>query len=567
MVKLCNRCGEQRAALRRPKTFEQLCKQCFYTAFEEEIHETIVANRLFRPGERVAVAASGGKDSTVLAHVLTTLNTRYSYGLDLFLLSIDEGISGYRDDSLETVKRNEAQYGIPLHVFSYKDLYGWTMDEIVAEVGTKSNCTFCGVFRRQALDRGAALLNADKVATGHNADDVAETVLLNIIRGDVPRLGRCANIITGEEGPLPRVKPFKYTYEKEIVMYAYFKKLDYFSTECVYAPFAARGAAREFVKDLEAVRPRAIIDLIRSAEQFRVPGVSTLQQTFSGSRTAQQQQQAQQPGSCERCGYLSSQAVCKACQLLEGLNSGLPRLGVGRTRPQRRPASSNGRANSLGGDIKNGTTANGGASLGGGGSSRSRMTRVQGIGQAAGPGSAVVGAAPQAAGGAVEPCCNGGSCRAGSPATGRGCCSTAGTPRGVASTTGGSTHCHSMLSFAAPSEPAWQQQAQQRGKDVQTSRAGLDPGGQPACTAAASAAPQLRSSPGDATRGPPAAVSNVVPGGCSGDCSCLGEQQGDVSASPADEPPDIEDSGGDGDVFAYVKSKTAITAHPSARAS
>jgi hypothetical protein len=39
-----------------------------------------------------------------------------SYGLDLFLLSIDEGISGYRDDSLETVKRNEETYGIPLKV-------------------------------------------------------------------------------------------------------------------------------------------------------------------------------------------------------------------------------------------------------------------------------------------------------------------------------------------------------------------------------------------------------------------------------------------------------------------
>ena len=38
---------------------------------------------------------------------------------------------------------------IPLHVYSYKDLYGWTMDEIVREIGTKSNCTFCGVFRRQ----------------------------------------------------------------------------------------------------------------------------------------------------------------------------------------------------------------------------------------------------------------------------------------------------------------------------------------------------------------------------------------------------------------------------------
>ena len=79
------------------------------------------------------------------------------------------------------------QYKIPLTVVSYKELYGWTMDEIVREVGTKNNCTFCGVFRRQALDRGATLKAAEKIVTGHNADDIAETVLLNILRGDLPR--------------------------------------------------------------------------------------------------------------------------------------------------------------------------------------------------------------------------------------------------------------------------------------------------------------------------------------------------------------------------------------------
>jgi cytoplasmic tRNA 2-thiolation protein 1 len=40
-------------------------------------------------------------DSTVLAYVMKTLNERYQYGLELFLLSIDKGITGYRDDSLE----------------------------------------------------------------------------------------------------------------------------------------------------------------------------------------------------------------------------------------------------------------------------------------------------------------------------------------------------------------------------------------------------------------------------------------------------------------------------------
>lgn len=112
-------------------------------------------------------------------------------------------------------------------------------------------------------------LKAVSVFSGHNADDIAETVLLNLVRGDLPRLGRCAGITTGEESALPRVKPFKFAYEKDIVMYAYFKKLDYFSTECIYAPYATRGFAREFIKDLE-VSLLALLKLKAASRQHAV---------------------------------------------------------------------------------------------------------------------------------------------------------------------------------------------------------------------------------------------------------------------------------------------------------
>ena len=61
------------------------------------------------------------------------------------------------------MKRNEQQYQIPLEVVSYKQLYGWTMDEIVREIGKRNNCTFCGVFRRQALDRGAHMVQVSAI--------------------------------------------------------------------------------------------------------------------------------------------------------------------------------------------------------------------------------------------------------------------------------------------------------------------------------------------------------------------------------------------------------------------
>ncbi|CAH1969218.1 unnamed protein product [Acanthoscelides obtectus] len=307
-------CGRN-AVLKRPKTGDALCKECFFEAFESEIHFTITRAKLFKPNSTVAIAASGGKDSTVLAYVMKMLNEKYNYKLKLFLLSIDEGITGYRDDSLNTVKQNRDDYEMPLKILSYKDLYGWTMDEIVAEIGRKNNCTFCGVFRRQALDRGAHLLKVDCLATGHNADDIAETVLMNILRGDVARLNRCTSIVTDNGDGIPRVKPLKYTYEKEIVMYAYFKKLVYFSTECVFAPNAYRGHARMLLKDMEKIDPSVIMKIIQSGETLKVKSTAKLPTLMN----------------CTRCGYISSQETCKACVLLEGLNKGLPKLGIGKS--------------------------------------------------------------------------------------------------------------------------------------------------------------------------------------------------------------------------------------------
>jgi len=310
----CSLCSKNKAVLKRPKTGQQICRDCFFYVFETEVHHTITTAKLFKSGDRVAIGASGGKDSTVLAYVLKTLNERYQYGLDLFLLSIDEGITGYRDDSLKTVERNQKQYDMPLKILSYDELYGWTMDRVVSQVGRKNNCTFCGVFRRQALDRGAAMLNVDHIVTGHNADDIAETVLMNIMRGDIARLGRCTSICTQGEDTIKRSKPFKYAYEKEIVMYAYFKKLDYFSTECIYSPDAYRGHARTFLKDLEAARPSAIIDIIHSGEAFEV------KEEVKATQKAQQK--------CKRCGYMSSNELCKACTLLEGLERGIADAGL-----------------------------------------------------------------------------------------------------------------------------------------------------------------------------------------------------------------------------------------------
>lgn len=383
---VCIRCQKNRAVVKRPKNHHKVCRECFLAVFEDEIHHTITSSKLFYPGERVAIGASGGKDSTVLASVLKTLNERHNYQLDLVLLSVDEGITGYRDDSLETVKRNAVQYEMPLKIVGYDKLYGWTMDQVVETIGKKGNCTYCGVFRRQALDRGAKLLDTRHVVTGHNADDVAETVLMNLLRADVSRLSRSTSIMTGDSSSdVRRSKPLKYAYEKEIVLYAHHKKLDYFSTECIYSPEAFRGTARSLIKNLEKVRPSAILDIVRSGEDMAqlTPGnaqtacacdddgiggcgsangksvgnemtqmdtalnnsqTGSLETDMTHSKSAENDvvklpirdkrvhaasvKPRQTLGQCVRCGYMSSQTICHACMLLETLNKNRPDITI-----------------------------------------------------------------------------------------------------------------------------------------------------------------------------------------------------------------------------------------------
>lgn len=167
----CASCHKARAALRRPRSGQALCGTCFCAAFEAEVLHTVVAGRLLPPGAVVAVGASGGKDSTVLAHVLRELAPRLRISLQL--VAVDEGIGGYRDAALAAVRRQAARWELPLTVVAYEDLFGgWTMDAVARSTAgsgrSRSCCTFCGVLRRRALEEGARLVGATHVVTGEH---------------------------------------------------------------------------------------------------------------------------------------------------------------------------------------------------------------------------------------------------------------------------------------------------------------------------------------------------------------------------------------------------------------
>ena len=127
-------------------------------------------------------------------------------------------------------------------------------------------------------------------------------------------------------------------------MYAHYKKLDYFSTECSYAPEAFRGTARELLKSLEAIRPSCIMDIIYSGEHLALAPKkkkSTKQYKNKKKTQVDNEQEINADGSvtigtrefidgnrCENCGYLTSNKICKACVLLAGLEMNRAKVSV-----------------------------------------------------------------------------------------------------------------------------------------------------------------------------------------------------------------------------------------------
>src|SRR5690606_5402109 len=117
----------------------------------------------------------------------------------------------------ETLKAAEsltAELGVEHTVVTFTDLFGDDLDRLLTGREAQG-CTVCGVLRRRALVEAVRRTGATKLATGHNLDDEAQSVLMNVLRGDLPHLVHDTS--TGQPGHfVPRIKPLSVLSEKEI---------------------------------------------------------------------------------------------------------------------------------------------------------------------------------------------------------------------------------------------------------------------------------------------------------------------------------------------------------------
>ncbi len=178
---------------------------------KREVHRQVE----FRGGERVAVGLSGGKDSSTTAVLLHEILAPRG-DVEVLAITVDEGIASYRPEGIRFAKALCRGLGIEHRVVPFEETVGWTMDEVVAAEPGAIPCSYCGVFRRNALNRAAREAGADYVATGLNLDDTAQSILMNVARGDVDKLARLGPHERPQPGLVPRLQPLRMVPEKEV---------------------------------------------------------------------------------------------------------------------------------------------------------------------------------------------------------------------------------------------------------------------------------------------------------------------------------------------------------------
>ena len=263
---VCVRCGEKAFYTRR-YSGEVLCGNCFRASIVEKTRKTISRYGMLRHGEKVGVAVSGGKDSLSLLHVLHALNGTKRY--ELVVLTVDEGVEGYREESIEHSAALTKELGLEHVVVSYKELYGFDLDHALAWKDERevSSCSMCGVFRRRAIDEAAVRAGVNVIATAHNLDDYVQTFMMNLMHGDVERLGWTDPRVVDTDFPLHRVKPFMEIYEEEVALYAHLSGLPFQSASCPYMHEGLRSEVRDYLNELEAKHPGMKNVLLSSALQ------------------------------------------------------------------------------------------------------------------------------------------------------------------------------------------------------------------------------------------------------------------------------------------------------------
>ena len=275
------------------------CSDCFVHHCQEQVRRAIAAFDMIRPGERVLMAVSGGKDSLGAWELLVDLG----YETDGLYLGL--GIGDYSDASGRYARDFAAARGLKLLEVDIPAEYGFDIGTAAATV-RRPPCGACGLSKRHLFNQAALDGGYDVVATGHNLDDEAAVLFGNVLRWDAEYLGRQYPVLPATPGFVRKVKPLVRLSEREMAAYCVMRGIDYIVEECPMAEGNRHLAYKEALNTLEQKSPGAKANFLFS---FLERG----HERFAGDAEAERAELTP----CTVCGAPTTGEVCAFCRMSE----------------------------------------------------------------------------------------------------------------------------------------------------------------------------------------------------------------------------------------------------------
>ncbi|PKK96414.1 MAG: tRNA 2-thiocytidine(32) synthetase TtcA [Tenericutes bacterium HGW-Tenericutes-3] len=217
-------------------------KKDIFRPFVQAINEY----NLIEPGDKIAVAISGGKDSLILAKLFQELKKHNKIDFELVFLSMDPG---FRDINLELLKKNTEYLHIPLEIRKSEIFH------VVGKIAKENPCYMCARMRRGFLYQAAKDLGCNKLALGHHFNDVIETTMLNMLYNGqfmtmVPK-------ITAENfDDIELIRPMMFVKEKDIIRWIKHSGIQAMNCGCTVVAEKTSSKRREVKELIESLRKK-----------------------------------------------------------------------------------------------------------------------------------------------------------------------------------------------------------------------------------------------------------------------------------------------------------------------
>jgi uncharacterized protein (TIGR00269 family) len=288
----CRRCARA-AVIELRRHNASYCTDCFLHVFRGQVVKAIDEHEMLEPGDRILVAVSGGKDSLALWDVLLDL------GYEAAGLYLGLGIGEYSARSAVVARAFAADRQAELLVVDLERDYGFDIPT-AGRKGSRSTCAVCGLSKRYVFNRAALEGGFDVVATGHNLDDEAATLLGNTLRWQTEAIGRQAPTLPAKDGMVKKVKPLYRLSELETAAFAFLRGIDYVVEECPLVAGNTQLRYKEAMNVIEAGSPG-------SKGQFLLGYLDRAAPLFHDDKRVDLVR-------CERCGQPTTGRFCAFCR-------------------------------------------------------------------------------------------------------------------------------------------------------------------------------------------------------------------------------------------------------------